>query len=190
MHDLGGLLLTGGTDVSPARYGQSRDPSTEEPDPSRDELEATLLEQALREQLPVLAICRGMQLFNVVRGGTLIQNLKTAINHTQKPMPDWEAGRHPAAHSVQVRTNTALASIIGPGEHAVNSRHHQGVDQIGRGMVAAARSSDGIVEALEAPDHPFAIAVQWHPEDRIHVNPADRRLFEAFACAVQTIRTR
>jgi putative glutamine amidotransferase len=184
---LDGLLLTGGTDINPARYGQQRGPETEDADDERDELESRLLHAALTADLPVLAICRGMQLFNVAQGGTLIQHLPPYSLHSQD-MPDAEPGKHGPAHTVHVAGHTRLAGIVGEGEHAVNSRHHQGVDRPGEGLLVSAVSNDGVIEALERPDKPFAVAVQWHPEDRILVSAADRKLFEEFARAASLHR--
>ena len=187
LDSLEGLVLTGGTDINPARYGQPRNPETEDPDDARDELELRVLEAALASGLPVLAICRGMQLFNVAHGGTLIQHLPTADLHSQN-MPNAEPGRHAATHEIQIASNTRLAAIVGEGDLAVNSRHHQAVDRAGEGLIVSAVSSDGVIEALERRDQPFAVAVQWHPEDRILVSDADRRLFEAFALAMSRHR--
>jgi putative glutamine amidotransferase len=179
---LDGLVFTGGTDINPARYGQPRDPQTEDPDDERDEMELRVLEQALASDVPVLAICRGMQLFNVAHGGTLIQHLPSADRHSQK-LPDAPPGRHEATHSVLVTPNTRLAAIAAKDELQVNSRHHQAVDRVGDGLVVSAVSADGVIEALEQPGPRFAVAVQWHPEDRILASEADRKLFEAFAHA-------
>src|SRR5882762_10438646 len=167
LDSLDGLLLTGGTDVNPVRYGEERHPKTEDPDDPLDELEMGLLRDALAADLPVLAICRGMQLFNVVHGGSLIQHLE------RHDSPD-------ALHNIQVLPNSRLAAIIGEGEYEVNSRHHQGVARVGGGLIVSAKSSDGIIEALERPGPAFAVAVQWHPEDRVLVSDADRKLFQAF----------
>jgi putative glutamine amidotransferase len=167
LDSLDGLLLTGGTDVNPARYGEQRHPKTEDPDDPLDELEMDLLRDALSAGLPVLAICRGMQLFNVFHGGTLLQHLDTHDS------PD-------AIHNIQIVPNSRLAAIVGEGEQPVNSRHHQAVARVGDGLIVSARSSDGVIEALERPGRAFAVAVQWHPEDRILVSDADRKLFQAF----------
>jgi len=188
LDSLDGLVLTGGTDINPARYGQQRNPETEDPDDERDALELRTLEAALSRGLPVVAICRGMQLFNVAHGGTLIQHLPSADLHSQN-MPIAEPGRHAATHDVQVARNTRLAAIVGEGELAVNSRHHQAVDRPGEALVVSAVSTDGVIEALERPGHSFAVAVQWHPEDRILVSEADRKLFEAFALAISRDRS-
>ena len=168
LDSLDGLLLTGGTDVNPSRYGAARDPKTEDPDDPLDELEIALLGDALSAGMPVLAICRGMQLFNVFHGGNLIQHLDVHDS------PD-------ALHNIRVAPGSRLAGIIGEGEHAVNSRHHQAVDRVGSGLIVSAKSCDGVIEALERPGNSFALALQWHPEDRILTSDADRKLFQAFA---------
>lgn len=173
-----GLVLTGGDDVDPARYGQPRWPETGPPDSARDEMEAAVLKRALESDLPVLAICRGMQLFNVEHGGTLIQHLAEVDSHRCPGQID--------VHQVTVLPKTKLAAIVGAGEYLVNSRHHQAVETVGAGLVVSARAPDGVIEGLERPDKPFAIAVQWHPEDRVTLVERDRRLFEAFAEVVRT----
>jgi putative glutamine amidotransferase len=182
LDSLDGLVLSGGSDINPALYGQKNSGSDEVND-ARDELEIRLLREALAADIPVLAICRGLQLFNVVCGGTLIQHLSSTDVHRQRPQ-NAEPGKHPPAHRVWVAPKTRLAEIIGPGGHDVNSRHHQAAETKGQGLNVSAISEDGVIEALEKPDAAFAIAVQWHPEDRIFVNDADRKLFEAFAAAL------
>jgi putative glutamine amidotransferase len=180
---LDGLLLTGGSDINPARYGESNSGS-EEVNDARDALEMQLLREALAADLPVFAICRGLQMFNVVCGGTLIQRLPSTEVHRQRPPKDAEAGKHPAAHEIGVSPESRLARIIGSGRHGVNSRHHQAVDRLGEGLSVSATADEGFIEAVEYPDARFAIAVQWHPEDRILVSATDRQLFEAFAAAL------
>ncbi|MEO8370937.1 MAG: gamma-glutamyl-gamma-aminobutyrate hydrolase family protein [Candidatus Solibacter sp.] len=174
---LAGLVLSGGVDIEPARYGAATDPRTETPDQERDEMEWRLLEQAVAADIPVLAICRGLQLFNVFHeGGTLLQHLD---GHTViSPDPS------DPAHSVVQAPRSRLASILGLGPVPVNSRHHQVVEQVGRGLLVTSRSDDGVIEGLERPDLRFAVAVQWHPEDQVSRFAAQRRLFEAFAAAL------
>lgn len=186
LKDLDGLLLTGGADVNPARYGQERGPQTEAPDDLRDQMECDLLAEALRRGVPVLAICRGLQLINVHLGGTLHQHIEPASLHAVRK-PGQPPRQHQPAHPVVVDGGTRLASIVGAGEHQVNSRHHQAVDRVGRNLRISARSTDGIVEGLELESQPFVVAVQWHPEDRIEISPADRKLFEAFSEAVREL---
>ena len=177
MKDFGALLLTGGTDVDPALYGQAREPRTDEPDLERDALEQRLLREALHFDIPVLAICRGMQLLNVTHpGGTLSQHIEGHAVRSQDPsMP---------VHDVQVRPGL-LESIMGGRKHPVNSRHHQAVARVGEGLIVSACAPDGVVEALERSDRRFALAVQWHPEDQKD-SPAQRKLFEAFAASARS----
>jgi len=181
---LAGLVLTGGSDIDPARYGQAANGS-DGVDEERDQLETDLLAEALAADLPVLAICRGAQLLNVAHGGSLIQHLP-GDGH-QKRCPGCETGRHPPAHGVEVAPGSRLASIIGPGKHDVNSRHHQAADRVGGGLVVSAVAADGVIEGLERHDRTFVVGVQWHPEDRVLVSEADRKLFEAFAQAVAQV---
>jgi putative glutamine amidotransferase len=173
MAGLAGLLLTGGSDINPARYGQPPNGS-QTIDEERDEMETALLAEALEADLPVLAICRGAQLLNVAHGGSLIQHLATSEVH------------NPGAHRIEVASKSRLASIIGQGTHEVNSRHHQAADRVGEGLIISAVAPDGVIEGLERPDRTFVIGVQWHPEDRVQISKADRNLFEAFATAVRS----
>jgi putative glutamine amidotransferase len=175
LDSLDGLVLTGGRDVNPSRYGQARQPGTDTPDDARDELELRLIRDALERGLPMLAICRGMQMLNVARGGTLIQHLSSADVHKPKE----------ATHHIRVAPGTHLAALIGAGEHVVNSRHHQAVDRLGDGLEVSAVWNDSVIEALEMPGQSFALAVQWHPEDRVPEDVGDRKLFEAFAAATK-----
>jgi putative glutamine amidotransferase len=176
LNGIDGVVLSGGRDVHPSRYRQQMGPHTIELDPDRDELEDRLLREALDTDLPVLAICRGLQFFNVVHGGTLLQHIE---GHEVR-LPDASL----PAHEVTVESGTRLAEILGVGTHSVNSRHHQAVDRVGDGLVVSARAADGIIEGLERRDRRFAIAVQWHPEDQIHRLPEQLRLFEAFRAAL------
>ncbi|HTM47363.1 MAG TPA: gamma-glutamyl-gamma-aminobutyrate hydrolase family protein [Bryobacteraceae bacterium] len=173
LEGLDGLLLTGGTDVNPARYGQEPHKSNDEPDDPRDRMETALLASALERDLPVLAICRGMQLFNVAHGGTLEQHVE---NHRRPGVS--------GAHRIGVEPRTRLADAMGFGSHVVNSRHHQVVGRIGDSLRVSARSEEGYAEALERQDKRFAVAVQWHPEDLVAIRPEARRLFEAFAASL------
>jgi putative glutamine amidotransferase len=168
---LDGLLLAGGCDVDPARYGAQRHDKTEEPDQGRDSLEIALLREALERDLPVLAICRGLQLLNVAQGGTLVQHIEGHRYPHQKEV-----------HAIAIAAESKLKSILGVDELAVNSRHHQCVDQVGTGLVVVARAADNVVEAVELPGKRFVLAVQWHPEDR--TDGPDARLFEAFRDAM------
>jgi putative glutamine amidotransferase len=174
---LDGLLLPGGPDVDPALFGAPRDPKTGDPDRERDHLETALLREALDRDLPVLAICRGLQLLNVAQGGTLLQ--------------DVEGHRRPderEVHPIAIASGSKLRSILEVEEFVVNSRHHQCVDRVAAGLIVVAKAPDGVVEALELPGRRFVLAVQWHPEDR--TDRLDARLFQAFRDAARLSKER
>jgi len=159
---LDGLIISGGPDVEPDRYGQERDPHTKVVRPDRDAAELALFEGALKVGLPVLGVCRGMQLMNVALGGTLIQHLPDVVGHDgHSPVPNGMG-----EHKVQIGDSGCLAAIIGPGNVVVPTHHHQGIDRLADGLIPTAWAEDGMIEAfeLDAGTHPFAIAVQWHPE--------------------------
>ena len=173
LKNFAGLVLGGGADICPSRYGQLPGPETELPEVERDAMEFDLLSQANVQGLPHLAICRGLQFFNIFHGGTLHQHIGDA--HRQRGVAD--------AHAVTVAVETKLGAIAGALEFTVNSRHHQAVDAVAPSLMVSARAADGTVEGLELPNHPFAVAVQWHPEDRARTHLPDQRLFTAFARA-------
>ena len=174
MDGVSGLLLSGGGDIDPALYG-------EEPDGAmgisreRDEMEMALFRYAVQEEMPTLGICRGMQLINVAMGGRLIQDLP---GHT---LPEFES----AMHQVYVSPGSRVGAIIGAGAiYRTNSRHHQGLKEAQRApslMASAYHPEDGIVEALESPDHPWLVAVQCHPERENEVPKSFGKLFEWLA---------
>ena len=175
-----GLVLVGGTDVDPMLYGEVRRPETDAPDSERDAVEYSLLGHALVQDLPVLAICRGLQLVNVFHGGTLIQHLNPPERHSQ---PDGD--RSLPAHAVTIQPGTLLSGIAGTATWQVNSRHHQAVKTLGTSLrVSAVDAGDGTVEALERPDKRFLLAVQWHPEDQAPRDPEQQKIFQAFSAAV------
>ncbi|MCK0177371.1 MULTISPECIES: gamma-glutamyl-gamma-aminobutyrate hydrolase family protein [Mycobacteriaceae] len=169
---LDGLILTGGKDVDPCRYGQQPHPTTDEPDRVRDAWEFALLEEALRRRLPVLGICRGAQVLNVALGGTLHQHLPDVIGHTHHQRGNAVFG----TSSVRTEPGSLLASLIGQ-ESDAQCYHHQAIDRLGDGLVVTARDGDGVIEAVEFDqrDHPgsWVLGVQWHPEERLD----DLRLF-------------
>jgi len=176
-----GLMLMGGTDVNPLLYGEESEPQTDAPDDQRDCQESALIALALELDLPILAICRGMQLLNVQHGGSLVQHLKTVDRHRQRPKD-----KSLNAHSLKIQPDTKLARISGLElSPEVNSRHHQAVARLGQGLVVSAIDPhDGVIEAIERPDRRFVIGVQWHPENQISTSSLARRLFEAFAAAL------
>jgi putative glutamine amidotransferase len=158
-----GLLLAGGSDLDPATYGQEPHPQTRGWTPDRDAFEIALCREALERDLPLLAVCRGMQVLNVARGGTLHQHLPDLVgteDHRRVP-----GSFDDADHDVELAPGSLAARAAGETRHATKSHHHQGVDTVGDGLVVTGRSvHDGVVEALEDPGRRFALAVQWHPE--------------------------
>jgi putative glutamine amidotransferase len=170
-----GVLLPGsGADVNPEKYGQTAIPECGAPDAAREAVDELLMQDAANLHKPLLGICYGSQSWNVWRGGTLIQDLKTSVNH--KP------GRHiHEAHRVAVIPNSRIAAIVGQTEFVVNSSHHQALDHPGDGLVVVGRSvEDGVIEAVEGTGDQFVVAVQWHPERTFDSNPASRAIFTAF----------
>src|SRR5215475_3691023 len=178
---LDGLILTGGGDLDPAGYGAEPDPRTSRVHPERDQAELELLAAALADGLPILGICRGMQLINVARGGTLDQDLAAGAAH--RPAPGAFG-----SHLVRLAPGSQLTSILQPdGGRAgltldVPTAHHQGIARLGDGLVPVAWAQDGLIEAVELRpgpgQHPFMLAVQWHPEAG-----QDRRLVSALVAA-------
>jgi putative glutamine amidotransferase len=157
---LDGLLIVGGPDVDPELYGEELDPRSQPPRPSRDAWETALVTSAGRLGVPTLAVCRGMQLLNVVRGGTLHQHLPDVVGHSgHNPTPGVFS-----EHVVTLAPESSLRAVLGWSERAVPTHHHQGIALVGTGLRPAAWAEDGTVEALEDPDQPFLLAVQWHPE--------------------------
>lgn len=183
-----GLLLPGGGDIDPACYGEELLPICGAIEPERDHLEISLAQLALEDGRPIFGICRGMQLLNVATGGALYQDI-TAQRPGAPPHPttDYQGKRDQTAHAIEIQPGSLLAGIMGTTHHAVNSFHHQAVKQPGSGVELLAWSEDGILEAMVVPGHPFALAVQFHPEELILVDPASQRLFDAFvqACAAR-----
>lgn len=179
LDSLAGLCLPGGPDLDPATYGAEKHPELGPYDPDVDRFELRLAQSADNRRLPILAICRGAQALNVSRGGTLIQHLPELgadIVHRQTT-PGTET-----SHSVEVQSPSLLASITGAGTLDVNSFHHQGIERLGRDLRAVAFAPDGTIEALEATDRDFCLALQWHAETLVHRKP-HAALFEAFVGA-------
>src|ERR1051325_251409 len=177
---VGGLLLSGGTDIDPGLYRQERVPASDEADRPRGAMEKRLLEEALHQELPVLAICRGMQMMNVVLQGSLQQHHEHQARHRVRTPEDPSR----PAHEVFVRPGTRLARILGPGACSVNSRHHQAIERVSPALTVSACAADGMVEALERDGPGFVVAVQWHPEDQLEKDARQRKLFEEFGRAV------
>ncbi len=156
---LDGIVFSGGADVDPSIYGADPHPETDSPQARRDAGELALLRAALDRDMPTLAICRGVQLLNVARGGDLVQHLPEALGHDEHKTTPGVFAEHP----VEVQEGTRLASMIGA-RSDVTSHHHQGLGRLGQGLVENARAHDGTLEGVEDPALRFAIGVQWHPE--------------------------
>jgi putative glutamine amidotransferase len=160
---LDGLILAGGADIDPASYGQEAHPQTLDTVPERDAFEIALTRAAIERDMPVLGICRGMQLINVACGGTLLQHLPELVGHEEhrRVLGSFEG----ADHDVSLQRGSIAAHAAGEVAHATKSHHHQGVDRLGEGLVVSGQSAfDEVPEAIELPDSRFVLGVQWHPE--------------------------
>lgn len=178
---LDGILLPGGLDVHPKYYNQEPHPALDPVDVGLDYVETTMLPWAIEDDLPILGICRGEQVLNVVMGGTLIQDIysqyPTTIDHREsfkRRIRDY------LAHDIAIHPDTQLHKLVGEDRVWVNTSHHQSIDKVGKDLIATAWSPDGIVEAIEAPDHHFLIAVQCHPEEMWRKHVWARKLFSQF----------
>lgn len=177
---LDGIMLTGGGDIAPERYGAERDDTVRMVNHARDEFELALVERAYGRRMPTMAICRGNQVVNVAFGGTLVQDLRS---HSGAHGHDILGAAAYEPHStVMVEEGSWIASILGAGLHGINSIHHQAVDHVGEGLKVVASASDGTIEALEHEDRAWALlSVQWHPEYLgVRDHGDSRNLFEAF----------
>jgi putative glutamine amidotransferase len=176
---LDGILFSGGGDIDPRQYGNDPHPLVSDVDPDRDQVEIQLLHQVMKEGLPILGICRGLQIINVALGGSLYEDVleqhPKAVKH--RYYPDWP--RDHLAHTVQVETGSQLMEILGTSTVQVNSLHHQGVNQLAPGLRASSYAPDGLIEGFELQDYPYGLAVQWHPENLQAYAPM-RELFKSF----------
>ena len=183
-----GIVVTGGVDVDPARYGQTRHATVDESDARRDATEIALVRAARERGIPLLGICRGCQVMNVAMGGTLVQDLPTALagragalDHSQKQ------ARDARVHEIRLESGSRLAESVGADRFMANSFHHQAPDAIGDGLRVVGRAPDGVIEGIEsASPEWWAVGVQWHPEELTGSREEwDRSLFAAFAAAVR-----
>lgn len=179
LSSLDGLVITGGRDVESSRYGQAPHSEAEKPDQLRDLLEDQLISAAIELKLPFLGICRGAQMLNVNRGGTLIQHLPDVVGDNRYQ----PGGGNFAKMTMEIKPGSKLSGLLGPS--AIGALyHHQAIDQVGSGLRVTAHSPDGIIQGIELDDHPFGIAVQWHPEQTLE----DLRLFEALVSAASAYK--
>ena len=177
-----GVLLTGGGDVDPARFGEAPHSTTSEVSAARDTLEIDLTRWALGEGVPLLAVCRGLQVLNVALGGSLYQDIPTEpgspLDHSQTGLQG--KARHIPTHQVKVRDGSRLAGILGALEVDVNSFHHQAIKRLGQGLIEVAWAPDSIIEGVElVDDGAFVVGVQWHPEELVDHDDAAFNLFAA-----------
>lgn len=179
---LDGLLLSGGIDIQPGLYGEEAHPLVDEPNKLLDDFEFRLTLWALQEDVPTLGVCRGMQVLNVVLGGSLYQDLNTfyanCLPHSNREKP-----RDYIAHQIKVDAGSLLEKVFGTREAWVNSMHHQAVQAPGKGVYVSGRAEDGVAELLEIPGHRFAVGAQYHPEEIYTKEPTSARLFAAFVGA-------
>ena len=173
-----GLLFTGGMDIEPALFGEEKWNDTVSTTPDRDRSESLLFRLAQERQLPILGICRGLQMMNVYFGGTLYQDIPTQapseVEHRMAP-PD-----HRTCHNCQILPGTPLHNLIGQDEMAVNSHHHQAIKDVAPGFAVMGRCEDGIIEAIWDPRQKFVWGVQWHPENIWDIEDSSAQIFRAF----------
>lgn len=180
VQSLDGLLLTGGGDIDPFLFFEEPIPKLGSITPDRDWLEIVLIKRFLEEEKPILGICRGCQILNVVAGGDMYQDIFSQskgelLQHAQL------APRDHLSHSITIEKNTLLHRLVGEERIRVNSFHHQAVRRLAPGFVVSATSSDGLIEAFESKEQPFVLGVQWHPEDLFKTRPEAQKIFAAFA---------
>jgi putative glutamine amidotransferase len=181
-----GVMLTGGSDIDPAYFGEEKHPETYGIDAERDHVEVNLTRWAMQDDKPAFSICRGIQVVNVALGGTLIQDIptqwkaNTLLEHRGHKIG---AARDQVMHDVCVEPNCKLASVIGAGNVGTNSFHHQALGRIGESLVITSRAPDGIIESVEAPDRRWFIGVQWHPEEMTAGRADMMALFQSFVDA-------
>jgi putative glutamine amidotransferase len=183
---LNGVFLTGGVDVDPSKYGEPKLEKCGHTDPDRDAVEIQLMQWALADHKPVLAVCRGFQVVNVACGGSLYQDVPSQcpamIKHDYFPPESGTPGRNYLAHEVTVLPATRLGQSLGADRATVNSMHHQGIKTLAPNLTPTAWAPDGLIEGAEGSNGHFLVAVQWHPEE-ITDQPGQRRLFTDFLAA-------
>jgi putative glutamine amidotransferase len=185
---LDGLLIPGGVDIDPARYGDPPHAKLGRIDAARDTTELQLATWAIAEKKPVLGLCRGVQVINVAAGGTLYQDIGDELPGALKHdcFPHFGFARDHKAHDVELSTGSRVRDAMRTGVLGVNSLHHQAIKELGRGLRVTATAPDGVIEAIESTDGSFVVGVQWHPEVFEPTDEDTRRLFRAFVSAAAT----
>jgi len=178
---LDGIILSGGGDIDPLFFGEEPLFQSGEISPLRDAFELSLCEKAMKQQLPILGICRGMQIINIALGGTIFQDISVQTNSNLKHSQ--QAPREYATHSIFIEKNSLLFSLWEKEKTTINSFHHQAVDRLGKGLMSTAKSQDGLTEAIEHRESPFVLGVQWHPEAMR--TEEQKKLFTAFLKAAE-----
>lgn len=180
-----GLLLSGGVDIAPERYGEEPHPKLGEVDADRDTVELLLTLAALARDMPIFAICRGIQTLNVALGGKLYQDLPSQNpSHLFHQQSERQLVRHEFSHSIRIERESRLEAIVGATEMLTNSFHHQALHQVAPELVVTARAEDGVIEAAEMPGKRYVVGVQFHPEETAPLDEKSRRLFEVFVSEV------
>jgi len=182
---LDAVLLPGGGDVNPAQYKSEPNAKLVAVSDERDAMELSMASWALADDMPILGICRGIQLLNVAMGGSLVQDIPSNIQTDLRHDIQNQEPRNTFLHDVQLESDSRLANILGDTKFRVNSLHHQALLNVAPGARVVAKAPDGIVEAIEVPDKEFVMAVQWHPEDLLDDDSRMENLFKAFIEAAQ-----
>ncbi|HXR65501.1 MAG TPA: gamma-glutamyl-gamma-aminobutyrate hydrolase family protein [Ktedonobacteraceae bacterium] len=181
---LDGILFSGGIDMQPSLYGEQKLVQTDDFDPLLDEFEIMVANWALQEDIPILGVCRGMQLLNVVLGGNLYQDIASqradSLEHRRRDLP-----RTALTHAVNIEAGSLMEQVLGTNQVRINSLHHQAVKEPGKGVRISGRADDGVAELLEVPSHRFLLAIQGHPDEIYGQVEPFSKLFKAFvqACA-------
>ena len=184
-----GLYLVGGNDVDPTYFGEEPHPQLGEVNPTRDAFELQILSQTLAQNKPILAICKGCQMINVVLGGTLYQDIHAQLNQTLVQHQQNSPHSYPT-HKIVLEKKSQLHHIIKESSIKVNSRHHQAIHTLGKGLIVTSRTQDGVIESIESTAHDFVIGVQWHPENLLAANDGpSTELYTTFIKKCMEIRS-
>lgn len=187
LDDAVGLLLPGGGDIDPKNYGEKQHPATRQVSALRDRYELTLLREALRRDMPILCICRGMQLLNVALGGSLDQHL---ADNADRLDHDRDIPRAEPVHTIEVKDGSGFEKVLEGLEAPVNSHHHQGLRDVATELQVIARAGDGVIEAVLHTSQSWVLGVQWHPEVMAPVDGRQMKIFERFIAATQRFASR